>query len=411
MRSSTWLTLIALFFLASILLRLGLLFLLAMLLLLVVAVSWLWSRYCLAGVTYKRRLPQTRLFLGEEGALEVEMSNLKPLPLPWLKVEDEFPEGVTLLTGRLYAHFLPRRWWLVNLVAVRWYERVRRRYRLQGTERGVYHFGPARLSSGDIFGFARQTAETEGVDELVVYPKVVPVTRLGLPAERPFGEFCSPRRLVEDPLQFMSVRDYAPGDPFRHIHWKATARTWQLQTRVYEPATTRQLLLFLDVQTMPRVYLGYIPEYLELAVTAAASIASHTLETGYQVGLYANTAVRMARELIRVPASRDPAQLGNILTALAQVTYFNHRPIEAVVEREAFGLPFGATIVVVSALQTEGLAPALLDLARSGHPVTLLTIGDGRRKTPLPSPVIPGVRVHPLGGRAEWRELEKLELD
>ena len=405
MRSSTWLTLIALLFLVSILLRLGLLFLLAVLLLLVLGVSWLWNRYCLAGVTYGRRLLQTRLFLGEEGALEVEMSNLKPLPLPWLKVEDEFPEGVTLLTGRLHAHYLPRRWWLVNLVAVRWYERVRRRYRLQGAERGVYHFGPARLSSGDIFGLARQMAEMEGVDELVVYPKVVPVTRLVLPAERPFGEFRSPRRLVEDPLQFMSVRDYVPGDPFRHMHWKATARTWQLQTRVYEPTTTRQLLLFLDVQTTPRVYLGYIPEYLELAVTAAASIASHALETGYQVGLYANTAVRFARDLIRVPPSRDPAQLANVLTALAQVTYFNHRPIEAILEREAFRLPFGATIVVISALQTEGLAPALLDLARTGHPVTILTIGDER-----PSPIIPGVRVYPLGGRLEWHEFEKLEL-
>jgi uncharacterized protein (DUF58 family) len=44
-----------------------------------------------------------------------------------------------------------------------------------------------RISSGDIFGFAIRREEIEEMDTLIVYPKVVPVTMLGLPANRPFG--------------------------------------------------------------------------------------------------------------------------------------------------------------------------------------------------------------------------------
>jgi hypothetical protein len=71
-----------------------------MLFLLTGSVSRLWNRYCLDRVEYKRRLSRDRVFFGEEIVYEIELTNRKPLPLPWLQIEDELPERVTLIKGK-----------------------------------------------------------------------------------------------------------------------------------------------------------------------------------------------------------------------------------------------------------------------------------------------------------------------
>ena len=89
------------------------------------------------------------------------------------------------------------------------------------------------------------------MQRILVYPRIVPVTELGLPAQHPFGDHRSSRRLVEDPMRLMGSRDYSQGDNFRFIHWKATARQQKLQTKVFEPSATRPLAIFLNMQTSP----------------------------------------------------------------------------------------------------------------------------------------------------------------
>jgi uncharacterized protein (DUF58 family) len=286
-----WWSLIVLLALSSVILRHNLLFLMSLLLALLGGVSLVWTRYCLAGVGYRRRFASARLFYGEETDLYVEMINAKPLPLAWLQAEDEFPADVELLTGQLRYHYLPGRRRLVNLLSLRWYERVTRHYRVRGGQRGAWQFGPAELKSGDLFGFANRREQVAETQTLLVYPKMVPLTALGLSARRPFGDFKVSRRMLEDPLRLRGTREYAPGDSFRHIHWKATARRRELQTKVFEPSATRPLAIFLNINTFEYLQEGQDPIVEELAITTAASIARYGWEAGYQVGLYVNSVV------------------------------------------------------------------------------------------------------------------------
>ena len=45
---------------------------------------------------------------------------------------------------------------MTNLLALRFYERVRKQYQLRAEKRGVLTFGPVELRAGDLFGFRRQ---------------------------------------------------------------------------------------------------------------------------------------------------------------------------------------------------------------------------------------------------------------
>lgn len=401
MNSPAWYALLILLFVLSLALRQGLLFFFTALLALASLASHLWMRYCLNEVTYRRKLAAARLHWREETDLTVEITNAKPLPLAWLMVLDFFPDGVTLLTRQPGQPSSSRV--LTNLLALRWYERVRRSYRIRGDQRGAFRFGPADLLSGDVFGFHWRSATVPEVDELIVYPKVVPITALGLPPAWPLAEEKAAIHLVDDPLRMATVREYAPGDSMRYLHWKATARTQQLQTKVFDPGASRVIYLIVDVQTSPNPYV-VVPEHEELIVSAAASVATHALTSHQAVALYTNSGIGSSSKCVSIPASRSPTQLGQIMEMLARLDPFRQLSLGHLLLRDLRNLPYGATMVVITALPEEETIKTLLILRDRQHPVTVLTVGE--RPTQMPS----GLQVYHLGGKDAWRDLQALEL-
>ncbi len=391
----------------SLALRSPLLLLLTVLLALVAAASALWGRYCLAGVTYQRQFEAERLFCGEQVQLWVEIVNAKPLPLAWLKLEDEFPEDFQVERTELTSGSKSHRRTLTNLLSLRWYERVRRRYRLTAERRGAYEFGPVRLSSGDIFGFQTRVREQADQQTLLVYPRLVPVEQLRIRVARPSGEMLSNRRIVEDPMRLAGVREYRPGDSVRHIHWKSTARQGQLQTKVFEPGASQHLVLCLNGQTLEQAYAGIVSGYFETVITVAAALANEALEQRQPVGLFTNNSARDASHRVRLPATRHATQLTRILETMAQLTHFTLMPFEQLLRVEAPTLPFGASIVAISAIANEPIQAALLALHDAGHPTALVLVADPGRVpvTRLPASLPVYVVTQ------NWTELDALELD
>jgi uncharacterized protein (DUF58 family) len=387
----------------SVILRSPPLFLLDVLLALLVTATELWGRYCLAEVTYARRFAADRLFCGEETEVWVEIANAKPLPLAWLKAEDEFPSEFTVHHHELGYSSKPRRRTLVNLLSLRWYERVRRRYRLTADRRGAFEFGPVRLASGDLFGFRTRFADLEQSHTVLVYPRLVALERLGLRAARPSGNYGAERRLVADPLRLAGARDYQSGDSLRHVHWKATARRGSLQTKVFDPGASRPLVLFLNSQTMQRAHEGVVGDLFETAIVAAAAIAWAGLDAHHAVGLFTNGGVKGAERRPRLLPSRQPEQFVRILETLAQLTFFSFLSFDELLRAEASRLPYGATLIAISAIVGEPLLSALLDLRAAGHPVALMVIG-GPPADPLP-PELPVYFV-----TESWTTLESVDL-
>ncbi|MCL5025738.1 MAG: DUF58 domain-containing protein [Chloroflexi bacterium] len=380
MREGAWLTATVALFLLSFLLRQSLLFTISLALLLAAVSARLWNRYCFAGLEYRREISPRRAFLGEEVERTTEVVNRKLLPLAWLEVEDELPDELELVGGHPAPSHRPRRYQLTNLLALRWYERVRRRHRLRCTARGHFALGPVHMRSGDIFGLAMNESEREVPDQVLVYPKVVPVASLGLPSVHPFGDMRIRQQLFEDPLRTVGVRPYSYGDSMRRVHWKATARTHEIQVRVYEATKTLRLIVFLNMNTFgPRWWWqAQDPATLELGITVAASVAKWGIEQGYQVGLYANGSARQSDEKMKIPPGRDPSQLVRVLEALAKVMPFATAPVEDLLRVESQNLPWGSTLVVVTAIVTDELANILENLRAAGHKVVLLLIGEGR---------------------------------
>ncbi len=403
---------------ASLLFHEPLLFIAGLLALALAIIPELWYRFCFSGLVYHRQLGERRVFFGETVTLRLSIENRKALPLPWLEVEDEFPEPLVLQGAKLTPHFKPRRMLLPAAFSLWWFQRVSKRYHIRCVARGVFTLGPVKLRSGDPFGLLVREQRVEELDTLLIYPPILPIERFGLPSRHPFGERAAQRRLLEDPLRVVGARDWLPGDDLRRVHWKATARAMTLQSKVYEPTTTWTLALFLNVNSYSNPALGVNPGLLDLTMTAAASVAAWAVEQGYAVGLFSNGVQALAEvdevspaggdsskegflaARVRLRPSSRPEQLTRVLEALARLVPFWGSPIEELFLSEQTRLPAGATIIWVStaAAVTPVIVETLLAAKARGHAVALLVAGS----EPIEAH---GLLVYRLGAEEVWHEI------
>mgnify|MGYP003344083758 CR=1 FL=1 len=105
-------------------------------------------------------------------------------------------------------------------------------YQATFLQRGYYQIGPAVLETGDYFGLHRRYRVGADPQFLLVYPEVIPLEGYDLASRRPIGEVRMTHRLYEDPTRIAGVRTYQPGDPLNRVHWRATARTGMLHSKI-----------------------------------------------------------------------------------------------------------------------------------------------------------------------------------
>ncbi len=394
------------------------------------AIPEIWYRHSLRDVAVTRRLTRQRAEIGDELTLELRVENRKFLPLPHLTLLDDIPDETPIPGVTMGVSTRPGRRVLENVLAPWSFQRITRRYRVRCLKRGVWSFGPLTVESSDPFGLLTREARIERPAALLVYPLVFPLEELGLPARALLGDHRAPRRLLEDPLRVTGVRSYVAGDDPRHIHWKATARTGALQTKVLETSAHATLAIFLDVRTYREMVAGYDEGLAELAICVAASVARWGLDARFAVGLYANGALASFDERtdadeadggaplaatfdldptsahlgtntdqvrLRVPPGTDRRQLVRIEESLARLVPYFAGSIADVVAREEGRLPFGTTVVYIGAASvvSQGELAVLRRLRRHGHAVTLLLTGDAELD-------VSDLRIVRLGGAARW---------
>ena len=334
-----------------------------------------WSRLSLTGVQCQRFLDERRLFPGEYVELKLRLVNRKLLPLPWVQVDDEIPDGLTPDTP-LVPGGRPGRGLLSNTVSLLWYTGINWRYRLRCDKRGYYPLGPIVATSGDIFGFYPRSVTQPLIDHIIVYPQLFPLAELGLPSIYPLGETKAERRIFEDPTRTIGVRDYTPRDSLRHIHWKASARHQKLQVKVFEPTTTLNVALFLAVDSFQDSQGDGVEENFELGVSTAASIANYVVRQRSPVGLYANTSLPDSVQAVRIPPGGGVSQLVNILEALAKVMPLSGGSFDDFLQGEMGNLTWGTTVIMVISRLPDSLPWLLTRLREVGHRPLVLQIGE-----------------------------------
>lgn len=144
---------------------------------------------------------------------------------------------------------------------------------LTPTRRGIITLGDLRVCLPDPFGiFQRCRKTTTPKDKLIVLPHRYRLPLLDLPGSARFqlgGEAAS--STIGQSGDFTSVREYRPGDPIRHIHWKSWARTGKAIVKEYEDVFFPRYGLVLDTFA-PAEEADLFEEAVSVAASFAASI-------------------------------------------------------------------------------------------------------------------------------------------
>lgn len=231
----------------------------------------------------KRTCSQSAVEIGETVDVEVGVQNQGALSLPWLLMEESF--------GRDSVNEFPRRMEVVGerikLIRLKAGETKAMRYRVVFHVRGYYQLGPVLLETGDVFGLHRRFRIVTEPSFILVMPKVLPLQGYNLSSQRPIGEIRIAHRLFEDPTRIAGIRPYQRGDPLNRIHWRATARTGSLHSRLYETSRVAGAVFLLDFHR--ESFPGPAgTAAMELAITTVASLANAVFLMGEQIGLASN---------------------------------------------------------------------------------------------------------------------------
>jgi len=161
--------------------------------------------------------------------------------------------------------------------------------------RGILTVGPATTVRSDPIGLLRREHSFEDVHELYIHPRttLVPSTSAGLIRDL---EGNPTRRLVDSDMSFHAIREYAPGDSRRQIHWKSTAKTGQLMVRQYEESRRSRMAVVLSAWENEFAD----ADEFELAVSCAASLGLRAVHDARDVDIVTGSEVpRVVRGRLR----------------------------------------------------------------------------------------------------------------
>ena len=393
----------------------------------VLIVSRYLTRVWAESLTARRECNRLAANIGDTVAVMVRVENTGRLPVPWMLAEDLLPRHA-LIHEPPNLRVSGRRVRLAMLQAGGAQSIL---YQLTCNRRGYYQLGPLVMETGDLFGLHRRYRVLSKPHFLLVYPKVLPIEGFDIASKRPIGEVRMSYRLYEDPTRIAGVRQYEPGDPLNRVHWKATARTGKLHSKIYEPSTVAGVTILLEFHQDAHDR-RHEPMRSELAVTAAASLANAIYELGQQIGLVTNG--RDAADRIRqegwdydlrtrdaarrtasmadrsdrlqpvvVETRRGPEQLMRIFETLARVELTDGLTLAQLIAETASRMPRDATVVAILPAVTEQAAIALGNLKRRGFAVeAILNLYDEYDFAIASGPLLSqGIATHHLKGEAD----------
>lgn len=331
----------------------------------VLVVAWLVTRLSVRGIAIERRTRAGRAEVGGLAEEVIAVRNRGWLPKLWFEVQDhsDLPGH---LAGRVVSGLGPgaSRSWTV---------------RTRCSRRGVYHLGPMVLAGGDPLGIFRVERDLDQTAPFVVYPRSYPLRGLDLATGFLSGGQTVRRRAEFSTTNVRGVRPYRPGDALNRIHWPTTARRGRLYAKEFELDPIADYWILLDLQR--EVHTGQAPEpepdaglgwasepdfelpptTEEYAISAAASLARHFLDTGKNVGLIAH-----GQRRVLVQPDRGERQVNKILGHLAVLRATGRAGLAEVLSVEGNEFSRQMTLVVVTPTTSLRWIDALRELRHRG---------------------------------------------
>ena len=325
----------------------------------------LWARAAWQGVTVEVDFEPARAFIGERIVVRVRIVNDKRLPLPIVRLLVSLPDGLlpapdpppTALRGHRLRFSLGARSEVVFHLPV------------HPQVRGEFWLDSVGMEISDPFDLAPVGRRLEFERPLLVMPEPQRGVPLQVVRRLPFGTPAAAARLFEDREHFAGVRDYEPGDPMHHVHWRVSAHAGKLQTKRYEPTRSAEVLFAIDLSDGEPFWHAVDPTAAEETIGWASYLARQAIRAGWRTGMVANTHLRKGRGPLRVPIAASAGAEPALFVALARMPSQPTNDLAPILRDLGRRLVRRTTVIVVSPRPGPWLVHEMEALRRRGSNV------------------------------------------
>jgi len=346
-------------------------------LVIVVIQRLIFSKWGLRAVIYERYFNVQTSFVGDYVELVEKITNNKPLPVPWLRLESLITTGIKfqkqahheISEGGIFQNHR-------SLFSLAPYRQVTRRHRVLCVKRGYYQLESVTMSYGDILGvqFKSQTSKLHAT--LIVYPALLPMDAAALPNHSLLGDIVVRRWYMEDPFTIAGVREYMPGDALNKINWKASARTGQLQVQKLDYTADHHLFIYLNIEVSDTMWYAVTdPELIEQGISYAATLAEMAVTQGINVGFGCNAlSVDSTADTIRIIPSGGKDHLYLLYEAMSKLILECRQSFHAFLDTDLLNPVTSTDYVVITTYMTDKIESKLDQLRRNGNSVQIVLL-------------------------------------
>ena len=322
----------------------------------------IWSGRSLTQLKTEREFV-SHAFLGEQITVNVDLSNQGWFPFAWLQVRESLPVELAPPDS------------LHQVISLGGKSKARFTYLLDCRRRGYYSLGPMTYKTGDVLGMTNRTGLYEA-DHITVFPKIIPLARIGIKSHAPIGTLRHTQPIFEDPSRVVGKRDYTTGDSQRRIDWKSSAAAGRLQVKVYEPSIALETALFLNLNTH-EYHWRTLHTDTELAIILAASLANHLAALRQSVGLFTNgiDPLGLSSEQSFLLPRHGRGHLLRLLEVLARLQAGETYPLVQLIQSRRVHLTWGTTAALITNHVDDSLFDSIFQMMRRGIDCTLLICG------------------------------------
>lgn len=347
--------------------------------------SVFWNRETAGKVGLTVRAEDQHLADGDIAVLWFTLENTSWLPIPWLELTQRLPEG-------MQAHVLGE--WREQIVFRTFLlprQRVQRRYEVR-CSRGLHKFDKADVQYGDGIGLRAIADQLEARETVLVRPALLEEAGLKLFLTELVGEKAVVRWYQEDTSRLQGVRGYQMGDPYRHIHWAATARTGGLMVKQFETTSETEFYVLINQQFFDPYWQGTKRAVVEHQCKLAATLLQEADRQGYLTGLYSNAGWSGIGGL-QVPVGRAQDHFEMMLESLGGLLARSTGPFADLIQGLRGRLGDRSTLVLMTAYWSPEIAVGVEQLRSEGHHILLIAYGDVAERL---HGLSPSVRVLPV---------------
>ncbi len=263
-------------------------------------------------IQLERHLPE-RLSNGDYNPISYTIFNKSPLKLS-CEIIDELPHQLQIRDFSMQTILKPQSDEILH-------------YSIRPTYRGEYKFGLTRIFTQSILGIFIRRYTAAAPCTIPVYPSFVQLHKFEFLAisNRLTDAGIKKIRRISQNQEFEQIKEYIPGDDYRTINWKATARSNKLMVNQYQQERAQHVYCLIDMGRTMKMPFNHL-SLLDYAINASLVMSKIAMIKHDKAGLFTFS----SRMHTKLKASNDPHHMHYIMEALyAQQTKYDESNFEA----------------------------------------------------------------------------------